>query len=64
MIIAWYCKYTVCQKLLPFHKIDPASQHASPYLAMSNSPVLFVDPDGLTDMNHSDGPRWGRRGAK
>ena len=30
---------------------------------MSNNPVSFVDPDGLTDMNHNDGPRFGRRGV-
>ncbi|MCK6612491.1 MAG: DUF6443 domain-containing protein [Bacteroidia bacterium] len=28
---------------------DPLMQHASPYLAMSNNPVLFTDPLGLWD---------------
>jgi RHS repeat-associated protein len=26
--------------------VDPYGQHHSPYLAMSNNPVLFIDPDG------------------
>ena len=28
---------------------DPAGQHFSPYLAMSNNPSLYIDPNGLTD---------------
>ncbi len=28
---------------------DPYGQHHSPYLAMSNNPVSFVDPDGGYD---------------
>ncbi len=28
---------------------DPLMQHASPYLAMSNNPVMFTDPTGLED---------------
>lgn len=28
---------------------DPMMQHASPYLAMRNSPLLFTDPTGLAD---------------
>ena len=28
---------------------DPYDQHWSPYLAMSNNPISFVDPDGGTD---------------
>ena len=28
---------------------DPYGQHASPYLAMSNNPISFVDPDGGYD---------------
>jgi RHS repeat-associated protein len=29
--------------------VDPYVQHHSPYLAMSNNPVLFIDPDGGED---------------
>jgi RHS repeat-associated protein len=41
---------------------DPLMQHASPYLAMSNNPVLFTDPSGLYDLNEvvitADRPYW------
>ncbi len=41
---------------------DPLMQHASPYLAMSNNPVLFTDPSGLWDLNEvvitADRPYW------
>ena len=42
----------LCRWLSP----DPANQHPSPYLAMSNNPVSFLDPDGLTDINHYEAP--------
>jgi RHS repeat-associated protein len=31
--------------------VDPMRQHHSPYLAMSNNPVSFIDPDGGKDGN-------------
>ena len=33
--------------------IDPYSQHYSPYLAMSNNPISYIDPDG-----GRDNPYW------
>ncbi len=30
--------------------IDPYSQHYSPYLAMSNNPISYIDPDGGKDV--------------
>jgi RHS repeat-associated protein len=36
-------------QLCRWHVPDPANQHPSPYLAMSNNPVSFIDPDGLRD---------------
>lgn len=39
---------------------DPMMQHASPYLAMSNNPTLFTDPDGLYDTDCPDCPKTGR----
>lgn len=29
-----------------FNTIDPYSQFNSPYLAMANNPISYVDPDG------------------
>ena len=44
---------------------DPYAQHWSPYLAMSNNPVSFIDPDGGQDGNYDsamgDVPWWARR---
>ena len=37
------------QRLGRWHATDPYEQHWSPYLAMSNTPVSFVDPDGGWD---------------
>jgi hypothetical protein len=37
------------QRLGRWHATDPYGQHWSPYLAMSNNPVSFVDPDGGWD---------------
>ncbi len=37
------------QRLSCGHVTDPYKQHWSPYLAMSNNPVSFVDPDGGWD---------------
>jgi RHS repeat-associated protein len=37
------------QHLGRWHAADPYEQHWSPYLAMSNNPVSFVDPDGGWD---------------
>jgi RHS repeat-associated protein len=37
------------QRLGRWHATDPYEQHWSPYLAMSNNPVSFVDPDGGWD---------------
>lgn len=34
---------------------DPYRQHHSPYLAMSNNPALFVDPDGGRDESRNKG---------
>jgi RHS repeat-associated protein len=33
--------------LMRFYAVDPEEQTASPYLFCGNSPVMFVDPDGL-----------------
>ncbi|MCK4664884.1 MAG: lamin tail domain-containing protein [Bacteroidales bacterium] len=32
-----------------WHNIDPALQHASPYLALGNNPINRIDPNGLYD---------------
>lgn len=40
---------------------DPMGQHHSPYLAMSNNPVSFTDPDGGWDGERT-GSAQGRRG--
>ena len=44
---------------------DPYAQHWSPYLAMSNNPISFIDPDGGEDGNYDsamgDVPWWARR---
>ncbi len=37
------------QRLSRWHATDPYEQHWSPYLAMSNNPISFVDPDGGWD---------------
>jgi len=53
---------------------DPYGQHHSPYLAMSNNPVSFVDPDGgyahsgqeapEDQVYYQRGDKWGWRSAK
>lgn len=40
------------QRLGRWFSTDPKGQHWSPYLAMSNNPVSFVDPDGGWDGWH------------
>ena len=37
---------------------DPYAQHWSPYLAMSNNPVSFIDPDGGYDQDWYDENAW------
>jgi RHS repeat-associated protein len=44
------------QRLGRWFSTDPYGQHWSPYLAMSNNPVSFVDPDGGNDW-------WDRNGV-
>ncbi|MBR9830741.1 hypothetical protein GYB57_01220 [bacterium] len=34
---------------------DPYRQHLSPYMAMSNNPFSFIDPDGGWDEEHGNG---------
>ncbi len=43
-----------------WHVPDPVMQHASPYLAMGNNPMMFVDPFGLRT---EDPPGGGRIGS-
>ena len=37
-----------------WNTIDPYAQHYSPYLAMSNNPISYIDPDGGRDRKSVD----------
>jgi len=43
---------------------DPYFQHHSPYLAMSNNPVSFIDPDGGEDATCQDCGEWSEEQRK
>ncbi|MBV6644923.1 MAG: RHS repeat-associated core domain-containing protein [Cyclobacteriaceae bacterium] len=40
--------------------VDPNRQHWSPYLSMSNNPIMSVDPDGRDDIYYRNGTEHSR----